>query len=223
MRPNDSCGVGAAREEAVVAEATLGARFIARWKPIAAILSLVVLANVALHVLVVRKDVRMSGDREAILAGERRGLSVLEAEVAALEKTVSKIACTRSDERNVFENLISGKSIRMTAVLRELDQLAEEMRVEPGRLAFARSKGDRSSLIRFTASLAFEAHYSVLHEFIERIENSPNFLVIDQVGLTGAGRAGEDLRLQLRVATWFQGPDLDRLDASLVSSSGSRP
>ncbi len=205
-----------------MAEATLGARLIARWKPIAATLSLVVAANVALHVFVIRKDVRISGDREAILAGERQGLGLLETEVAALEKTVSKIACTRSDERNVFENLISGKATRMTAVLRELHQLAEEMRVQPGRLAFARSKGDRTSLVRFTASLAFEAPYSVLHEFIERIENSPNFLFIDQVGLTGAGRTGENLLLRLRVATWFQGPDLDRLDASLVSS-GSPP
>ena len=31
-----------------------------------------------------------------------------------------------------------------------------------------------------------------------------------------------DLRLQLRVATWFQGPDLARLDAT-AGTSGGRP
>jgi hypothetical protein len=201
-----------------VAEPKQGSRVIAHWKALAAMFSLIVVGNVLLHVFVIRKDVRVSGDREAILAGERRELADLEADVASLENTVSKIACTRADERNVFENLISGKSSRMTAVLRELHQLAEEMRVEPGRLAFTRSRGERNGLVRFSASLSFDAPYSVLHEFIERIENSPNFLFIEQVGLTGARRAGDDLRLQLRISTWFQGPDLERLDASLVST-----
>lgn len=205
-----------------MAETTLGSRLIAHWKPIAAALAFVIAANIALHALVIRKDVRVSGDREAILAGEREGLGLLESEVSSLEKTVSKIACTRSDERTVFEDLISGKSARMTAVLRELHQLAEEMKVEPGRLAFTRSRGENDALVRFSATLSFDAPYEVLHEFIERVEVSPNFLFIEQVGLSGSRQAGQELRLNLRIATWFQAPDLERLDATLVSA-GNQP
>ena len=196
--------------------------FLRHWRVISALLLLVVVANVLLHVLVIRKDVRVSGDREAILAAEGARLAELEREIAGLERTVSKVACTRSDEERVFSELLSGKSARMTAVLRELTQLAAEMRVEPGRLAFQRARSETSGLVRFSASFAFDAPYRVLHEFIERIESSPNFLFIEQVGLTGTRTAAEDLRLQIRVATWFQGPDLERLDAAFTSVGGAQ-
>ena len=49
---------------------------------------------------------------------------------------------------------------------------------------------------------------------------SPNFLFIEQVALSGSRSAGDNLRLQLRVATWFQGPNLEQLDASLASAGG---
>ena len=197
-------------------------RLVRNWKPIAAVLALVVVANVALHVLVIRKTVRVSGDREAILASERARLGRLEAEIGRLEKTVSKVACTRSDEERVFGELISGKSTRMTAVLRELTQLAKEMRVEPGRLSYTHTVTEDSGLVRFSAAFSFEAPYRVLHEFIERIESSKNFLFIEQVGLSDTRGSVDDLRLQIRVATWFQGPDLERLDATFPDTGGAQ-
>jgi hypothetical protein len=187
---------------------------IGHWRPVAAVFAATIVVNVLLHLFVVREDVRMSGDREAILAAERARLASLNRDISTLEHTVSKVACVRSDERHVFDELLSGKSSRMTAVLRELSQLAKEMRVEPGRLTFSQLLVEDSGLVRFAASFSFEAPYLTLHEFIERIEASPNFLFIEQVGLDGGRGQGGDLRLQIRVATWFQGPDLERLNAT---------
>lgn len=193
-----------------------------RWRPVAALLATVIVVNVLLHVFVIREDVRISGDREAILASERERLGRLEAEIAGLERTVSKVACTRSDEEHVFRDLLSGKSTRMIAVLRELTQLAEEMKVEPGRLSFSRTVTKDSGLVRFSAAFSFDAPYRVLHEFIERIESSDNFLFIEQVSLSEARGSADDLRLQIRVGTWFQGPDLERLDATFPVSGGAQ-
>lgn len=186
------------------------------WRLLAAVLGVVVLANILVHLFVIRKLVSVSGDREAIVANETRRVAAIAEEIRALETTASVVACSRSDVTHVFEDMLSSKQARMTAILRELRKLAVDMRVEPGRLTISRSELEDSGLVRFQVSFAFEAPYATLRRFIEKIEASENFLIIEQVSLVGERGAGSALRLQIRVMTFFMAPDLSRLDATFA-------
>ena len=185
-----------------------------RWRPVAAGLAVVVAVNLALHVLVIRRLVRVSGDREAILATEPGKLNVLAAEVQQLERTASKVACTTSDVRHVMDDLLSSKEERMTSIVREVRRLAADNGMDPDRISYNWTPLGQSDLVQFRISFPLTGSYETLRTFIRQVEGSPNFLIIEDVSLTG-DRVQSGLRLQVNVMTYFQAPDLERLRAVL--------
>lgn len=187
------------------------ARLVAAWKTIAFVLAGVVLVNVALHATVVRRMVTLSGDREAILDRRSEELAAATAEVRALERTVSKIACSRADVRHVFEDLLSSKTERLTAILREIRQLATSHRMDPSRLAFNWTPVRGSDLVRFDISFPLTAPYGTLREFVKQVESSENFLLIEDITLNEQRAEGRNLRFQVTIVTFFRDPDLGRL------------
>lgn len=183
-----------------------------RWRPIAIALAGLVTVNVLLHVFVIRETVRVSGDREAILANERDRLGRQRAEVAELEATASKFACTSSDVEHVFEDVLSSKQQRMTAIQRELRRLARENRMDPERLSYTGSEVADTGLVQFGVSFPLSGPFEMLQHFIEDVESSPNFLIVSDISLTGDRSQGQNLRLQVRVATYFTAPSVEALE-----------
>lgn len=190
------------------------ARLLDRWPRFALVLGVVVLANVLAHVVVIRPTVQTSGDREAILDGARQRLAEASARLDAIERTASKHACTRSDVDFVFEEVLSSKGARMTAVQRELRKLARDNRLDPARVSYSFTPVGASGLVQFTCTFPLDGPYEMLRNFIAQVESSPNFLVVQDVALTGDRTQAGGLRLQVSVATYFVDPDLARLQAA---------
>jgi Tfp pilus assembly protein PilO len=186
---------------------------IRHWRTLALALGAVVLVALALDVFLIRPMVSVSGDREVILAARRTELRQVAEEVAALERTASKIACTRGDVRRVFEDMLSSKSERMTAILREIRQLAINHRMDPESLQIVRQPVHGGGLVRFTVAFPLEGSYETLREFVLQVESSDNFLMIENVSLADQKSQGRNLQMAVRVATYFRDPDLARLDA----------
>jgi Tfp pilus assembly protein PilO len=185
---------------------------IAHGRTLALVLAGVIAANVIVDLALVRRMVRVSGDREAILADRRTEVGATALGVAALEKTVSKIACTRADLRDVFERQLSSKDDRLTAILREVRKLAKDNRMDPQSLQFNAQDLRERGLVRFAISFPLEGTYATLREFIGQVEGSPNFLLIQDVLLDEQQSQGQNLRMQVRVETYFQDPDRTQLD-----------
>jgi Tfp pilus assembly protein PilO len=183
-----------------------------RWKPLSIALAAIVVANVLVHVFVIRRSVEGSGDREAILRTHRAEVAKAREELVQLERTASKLACVESDVDEVFERMLSSKAERMTAIQRELRQLARDRHLDPEAITYTASEVAGTGLVRFTASFPLTGSYETLRDFIGAVEASSNFLVVQDIGLSG--QEGQTLSLDIRLATYFQSPDIDRLKAA---------
>jgi len=188
----------------------------AHWRAIAVTLGVLLLANVLVHAFVIRKTVRVSGDREAILAAERERVSRIAREIRSLQDTVSKLACSRSDAAHVFDELLSSKEERLTSILRQVRRMARERRIEPSRLGLSVTEQPDTGLVEFGISFPLEGNYQTLRDFIEEVEESESFLVIEEVQITGDRASPEELRLQITLTTWFTAPDAREIRSAIA-------
>jgi hypothetical protein len=214
--------VAAAEGSAVVAERKPQgvSPLLLHWQAVSIGLAVLLVLNILLYATVLRQRVRVSGDREAILATEREQLTASGQELLQLERAASKEACSRSDARYVMDVQLSSKASRMVAIQREITSLAKELKVSPERISYSESEADENDLVRFSISFAFEGQYPVLRDFIDRVESSENFLIVEQVGITGDRSQGRNLRLQVRLSTYFLAPaEADRRRLSSLATA----
>ena len=180
-------------------------RLLARWKPISAVLGVIVVLDIAAHVLVMRRTGVVSGDRRLILLDAQQRTAGVRAETDALERTASKLACAESEVVHVFDDVLSSKEERMTAIQREVRKLAKDRGLDPDRISYNATDVKDTGLVRFTISFPLEGDYATLQDFVRAIEASQNFLIVDNIGLDET--QGSRLSLRVVLATYFQAPD----------------
>ena len=61
-----------------------------------------------------------------------------------------------------------------------------------------------SNLTRLKVNMELQGSYADIRDFIHNIEASPEFVVIDDVGLTEGGTNSDALRLTLQLSTYFR-------------------
>ena len=193
---------------------------LSRWQPIAGVLAAIVVVNLAVYVGVIRSVVRLSGNRHAILATQQERVTAVRSELDALERTSSKLACVESDVQHVFEVQLSSKMERMTAIQREVRKLARDRGLDPDRITYGATAVKDSGLVRFTIAFPLEGAYDTLQGFIQAVEASPNFLIVQGVSIQEA--QGSSLKLQIELVTYFQDPDAGTLEAAFPALAGGR-
>lgn len=179
-------------------------QLIARWQPIAIALLGIIVLNVALHVGYIRSYVKRSGDAESIVASEHQRIARIQGEVLGLERLTSKLACTRSDVERVFNETLSSKEKRLTAIQRELRLLARERRMDPDSIAYSAGSIRQTELVRLKIAFPLEGPYETLESFIASVEASKNFLIVEEVSMQAS--EGSALKLSISIVTYFQAP-----------------
>lgn len=189
-------------------------RLLARWRPISVALAAIVVVDVAAHVLVMRRTGAVSGDRRLILLAAQQRTAGVRAETDALERTASKLACAESEVVHVFDDILSSKEERMTAIQREVRRLAQERNLDADRISYAASTVKDTGLVRFTISFPLKGDYATLQDFVRAVEASPNFLIVDNISLDEI--QGEGLSLKVVLATYFQAPDAEDVERAFA-------
>ena len=64
-----------------------------------------------------------------------------------------------------------------------------------------------SSLVRFTSRVELAGRYRDVRAFIHQLETAPEFVVIDDVGLSEEDAEGGVLGLTLQLSTYYQGAE----------------
>jgi Tfp pilus assembly protein PilO len=85
-----------------------------------------------------------------------------------------------------------------------LAQLAAKSRLEFERRKYEPVVERGSNLTRLKVTMDLAGSYADIRDFIHEIEASPEFVVIDDVGLTEGVQSGEALRLTLQLSTYFR-------------------
>lgn len=170
-----------------------------------ALVGLVVL-NLAATFLVVRPKVReLDGLRETN-APRRLAKQTLIADVESREAYVAALDQAELDLATLRDDVLSTKNRRLVAVQLEVARLADEFGVRFEQVRNKNAILEDEELEYFGMVVPLEGGYANLRQFIQAVESSEKFLVIEQVALDEAKDGGALLQLNITVATYFDFP-----------------
>ena len=88
-----------------------------------------------------------------------------------------------------------------SVMLEELERLATQNGLRTGGVSYALQEEREQELVKLEATLAVEGGYSSLVHFINRLEQSQLFWIIDSLNVSGS--TSRELRLNLQMETYF--------------------
>lgn len=88
-----------------------------------------------------------------------------------------------------------------SAMLEDLERLATQNGLRTGGVSYALQEEREQALVKVEATLAVEGGYSDLVHFINRLEQSEVFWIIDSLNVSGS--ISRELRLNLQMETYF--------------------
>lgn len=153
---------------------------------------------------------------------ERRQARVaeLEAERLVLEETATDVKRNRELVDRLYKGWLSPESERLTAVIGEVRGLAQAAGVEYSSFSYPDQLLEEEDLVKRSLVFTVEGTYLELRSFINLIEVSDLFLILESVRLTGGSREGPQVRVSMTVSTLFvlDGPDPVGSDQPEISS-----
>jgi Tfp pilus assembly protein PilO len=146
------------------------------------------------------KQERLASERERLvfeLEQKKRGLE----EVAGKEVLLARNA--EAVER-FWTEVVQERSPGLTEAWDEIDRLASEVNVTRGRTGYDREILD-VGLEQIRATMPVEGTYFDLVRFLNRLERSPRFFVVEEVRLSQTNTGESVVRLECRVAFYLKG------------------
>lgn len=112
-----------------------------------------------------------------------------------------------------YSEVLSTKHDRMTAVQKEIRDIAIKFNMNPETVSFSKEIFEDDQVVKFSTVMPLNGSYENLRQFISAVENSENFLTITGILLAGSKEGGVILSLNVTVATYFFDPDVAQLSA----------
>lgn len=170
----------------------------------------VLVLNVVGYAVFVRPTI---GEYQRLMAeSEPRRLHVRQrkSEVEKRKEYVAALDTAGKQLEQLRANVLSTKRRRMIDVQDELARLAGQFGINMQRIQYDNEPLEDEGLERFVMVVPLEGGYSALRRFLQAVESSGEFLVIEQVALAGKEGSGELLQLNITLATYFDAPELKK-------------
>jgi Tfp pilus assembly protein PilO len=170
------------------------------------------LVNVAISVVVVRPKVARYRQLTDVSSPQLQVVKLREKEVTEKEDYRKALEKARDEMRRLAGDVLSTRQRRMIGVQLEINKVARSFGIASDQVKYENESVDNGALERFGSVVPLAGGYSDLRKFIQAVESSDNFLVIERVQL-GSGKSSDVLDLNITLATYFIAPDanLDEL------------
>ncbi len=140
-----------------------------------------------------------------------RALEQKEKETEIIEKRFSRISETENNIKEFYQEILSTKDERMIDIQLEVVDIAMQFSINPDTMKYGNEELLKEGVEKFTISVPLVGTYANLRNFLHKIENSENFLIVDRVFLTTAKEGGVILQLNIQLSTFFNAPYLEQL------------
>jgi Tfp pilus assembly protein PilO len=191
-------------------------------KPILLVMAALLVANVGAFALLVRPAVNKVRALEAgnepelqALRQRREAVETLEQYFNGLERAEADLAALRAD-------VLSTRDARMVDVQQEVERLCGEFRIDLDSATYDNDLLPEEELDRFAMEVPLEGGYANLRQFLQAVENSTNFLVVERVALGEGKEGGVMLQLNITLAVYFDMPAEMKGDRPPRRRSGRR-
>jgi len=163
------------------------------------ILGVLVAANLAAAIVVLKPWSGSAEDLERQAAGMREQVRQREAALARLRFIVGKVETARTDgDRFMDGNLLSRRTVS-SKLLDDLDQMSRNAGVKQREVTFAFEPIEGSdTLSRAVITTAYEGTYADLLHFLNLLDRSPRLLIIESLAATPQ-QAGMTLNVTMRL------------------------
>lgn len=149
---------------------------------------------------------------------ERR-VATLEREVARLEAdkrrlidATARLSALRGEVATLRQEQLAPMRARLVPFLIDVVERSRESSLVPERIGYTYSQDEKTGLVHFNATYAVTGPYERIRRLVYLLESSPQFVVIESLGLTGSEDAGSlDVRVQLTLGTYFSDIDEELL------------
>ena len=170
-------------------------------------LVLFVVANVVLFAVVVFPLGRQVTNAENEAYAEHQHLNSARFDLKNAKATVSGKAQADSALQRFYKDVLpSDQGIARRITYTRLTQLAKQanVKLEHGTNTVAHEKG--SSLAKLTTTYTLSGDYKDVRRFIYSLETAPEFIVLENVGLTSPGEQAQSrgLSMNLDIATYYR-------------------
>jgi Tfp pilus assembly protein PilO len=186
------------------------------------LLGALILANATVSVVLVRPKVVRYRQLTDLSSPQLQVVKTREKEVVRKEDHRKALEKARDDMKRLAGEVLSTRQRRMIGVQLEIAKLAREFGIALDRVQYENEPVDNGALERFAIVVPLAGGYANLRKFIQAVESSDNFLVIERVTL-GSGKAVDVLELDITLATYFIAPDanLDELGKKPIAPARS--
>jgi type IV pilus assembly protein PilO len=149
-----------------------------------------------------------AGDVQSLkreLEKEKKELRTQEADRRKREALLASAKDNRDRIQLLYEQRFSTRRQRLTGVTAEVRKLASQAGLEPPSVSFPENPIEAYGLVKRSFIFTVQGTYPELRRFINLLETSNSFLILEEVGLNhGADKSGDDLRISLKLSTLFR-------------------
>jgi hypothetical protein len=126
------------------------------------------------------------------------------------EQQMASYNKVQADLENLYNNKWSTKAQRLTALINELKKMGTATQLDPNSMSFSQvqdkdvQRSSRPGMSIVTITFSVNGTYQQIRRLINRLELSPQFVIIDAIHLSGTASANSNLTLDLRLKTVFR-------------------
>jgi Tfp pilus assembly protein PilO len=113
---------------------------------------------------------------------------------------------TRASElalQSFYSERLATEDRMLTQIIAEVKELAQKAGLAPTAIRYQKEELEEHNLIKRTITFGVDGDYRQLRKFINFLELSHSFLILEEIGLRGDEQPTPTLRISLRLSTLF--------------------
>lgn len=138
---------------------------------------------------------------------QRQALAARRAEVELRETYLEGLQKAERDLTHLREEVLSTRELRLVAVQRELARLCDQFNIDLQTVTMDHNDLLDEELDRMVMVVPLQGGYANLRKFLQAVESSEEFLLVEKVGLGKGKEGGVMLQLNITLATYFDLPE----------------
>lgn len=171
------------------------------------VLVLLAVANGVVYFLGTRPKVEEYTSLQEGTGPQQEALMAHRAEVEEREVYHEALLRAEADLTTLRAEVLSTRQQRMIDVQLELIALAEQFSIDVDSVTYDSQVLYEEELDKLVMTVPLEGGYGNLRKFLQAVENSEKFLVVERVTLGGGKTGGVMLQLSISLATYFDAPE----------------
>ena len=122
-----------------------------------------------------------------------------------LRKKAEVLAANAKDTERFYAEVVGRHAERLVPLLKEIEKTARDLGLGTRQSTYQPEAVRGTRLVRFVITMPLSGTYRQLVSFIDRMERSRHFLIVDQLQLHG--RQGKEADLAVVLSTYFREED----------------